>query len=103
MLNSSLLYKTNIQILFSASQTLFCAFMGQAEHMTQPPEVIPLGQLLFSHSLITSPPSSNAQDAEAAPKISIGNGFSAPAWHDEKDWKSKDLNMDSFKQAPKSL
>lgn len=77
--------------------------MGQAEHMTQSPEVIPLGQPLFPHSLITSPPSWNAQAAGATPEISTGNGFSAPAWHDEKGWKSKDLNMHSFEQAPKSL
>lgn len=92
-----------MQTLFSASQTLFCAFMGQAEHMIQPPEVIPLGQPLLPHSLITSPPSWNTQAAGATLEISIGNGFSAPAWHDEKGWKSKDLYTDSFKQAPKSL
>lgn len=52
--------------------------------MTQPPEVIPLGQLLFPHSLITSPLSWEAQTAGATPEIPTGNGFSAPAWHDEK-------------------
>lgn len=47
-------------------------------------KVIPLGQLLFPRSLITSPLSQKAQAAGATPEIPTDNGFSAPAWHDEK-------------------